>query len=644
MRDPRLPEDAVRAAVDADRDADWLDYVAACVEMERMDAGEFFGTSVDGGPDDRLWGQNRYYYPARSIMEPYVQRAMPSLHERHWREIDAGAWGWPLVRRINAATSNSFSEWVDVRLIDRRTGQELQVKTGAGPGAVDTEWANIVRMWPRIYDESDLTEAFIRGEKLRGLHKTSFLWSRVIDGEVVTDALAPHTTRIDPDTLLPRRIDRARKITVPLSGPAYGEECDSGLYVKYERVAKPRPNEEAAAPMWRAAIVDTDGHVVDDARAFGEDTADPAWMRTTMSASGENLVGAHPVVGWYEEPPPGPYAAIDHALRKAQIGLNLWLIQLGEAFYLGANGVWSISGAKPTSFDAANNPIYPKRSINYRKILSLEEREELKLTQARTNLTPLIEAVERRIKQEAMARNLPAYVLDTNRQPSNISGAARHVERADLEMVRQAREKLLRRDASRALDSWQRNWNLIHPEGDPQHIPAVVGFKVLFRSMPSESFDQSAMQGIKIADDLGIAPRWDYPRMLEGLTVDEAMRRVRANEAFAGEPATPGAEAEMEERIDQPSLERVTADKQAVRSGFKSHPSVVKSYGGDPATVIREQAESMAAREAAGVKVDSDPKDMTNAGFAQFPRPPADEDGTLIPMEEGETLPSTQKD
>lgn len=551
VRDPRRPERSVRDVLKRDRSADWKAYVETCVEMERMEAGSFYGDRQSTA-DTGLWTGHRYLYDARALMEPYVERAMPALYEEHWDAVDAGAWGWPIVRRINSATANATSEWMEVRLIDRRDGSELRVKDGDGPGASDTEWAYRIRRWPRVFEESDLTEACMLGEKRRELHRGCFMWPRIVDGEIITDALSPHYVEIEPNQLVPRRVDKALAIAVPLSGATWGEYSDALLRVRYRRLERPAPGEMERAPLWRAEVVDQDGKVVTDARAFGSDVADPAWLRATMSPDGINLLGRFPVVGWYADPPVGPYPDPDWALRRAQIGINLWLLQLGEAFYLGTLGVWTSKGGQPTGqFDKNGAPILAKRRLNYRSVWSLDRDEEIDLTQARTDIQPLIDAVEKRIKLEAIARNLPPYMLDTGRQPANISGEARMSERIDLEMVRQQREKLLARDMSRLLDVWQLHWNILHPDGDPMYLPPeIVGFKILFRSLPSETTNQSAMQAIQTADQLGIEPRWKYPQMLERLTVDEAMRRVRSNEAFAGGPTTTPTTAARE---DEPS-------------------------------------------------------------------------------------------
>ncbi len=551
------PAELVRNVLASDRDADWRAYTSVCVEMERMDAGAFYGDHQSTA-DSGLWRGHRYLYDPRALMDIYVQRAMPALYSKHWDAVDAGAWGWPLVRRINSSIATAFSEWVEVRLVDRRDGSELRVKDGDGPGARDTEWAERVRRWPRIYADSDLPETTIYGERRRELHRGCFPWVRIVDGQILTDFLSPHYVQIEPHPIAPRLLDKARSITVPLTGATWGEYATDLLRVRYRHLDRPGDGEQSSAALWRAEIIDPDGAVVTDARAFGSDVVDPAWLRATMTPDGTNILGRHPVVGWYADPVTGPYPDPDWAGRRAQIGINLWLIQLGEAFYLGTLGIWTNKGRRPTAIDAkSGEPSFERRTLNYREVWSLPEGEDLTLVQARADIQPLIEAVEKRIKLEALARNLPPYVLDTGRQPSNVSGEARLAERIDLELVRARREKLLKRDMCRLLDVWQLHWNILHPAGDPMHLPPeVVGFKVLFRSLPPETIDQSAMQAIQAADQLGIAPRWDYPRMIEDLTVEEAMRRVRSNEAFAEGPTRTPTAAPDDTTGPEPAPER----------------------------------------------------------------------------------------
>ena len=499
------------AVADA-QNADWRGYVQFCAEMDALYHGHFYDQAT--GP--KLWRDKQYWGKTRAIMERHVMRVFPELANQFSDELVK--FGWPLIWKTTNTLASSFREWVDVRLIHRETGEEVLAK--------ETDYAGLVRRWPRIYEDSGNPETFIQCETYRELHRGCFYWARIVEGEVIPEPLPPHKTKIDPHPLVPRKIEIAQSITVPLSGQACVDD-EATNWVRFRRVPNPG---NGFTSVWQVDVQDPSGDLIADVRDLpsGERELVPADLEAT-SAGGESKINGYPISAWRAMPTKGAYPEPDWAGHDEQIGINLLFIELTEAFRLGTLGQWWIKGEEPRGYDATTGRApRPKRTVGHRSVWMLDSGAETGMLEARTQIAPLIDAVEKLLKLAAVARNLPPYIMDTGRQPSNVSGEARREEGSHLELQRKQREIMLARDAERSLDVWQKVWNIVHPPGDAEHIPPELGFKVLFSPLPSGVIDQSSAQAKRETYAMGTESRYRDVQMRERLTRREAEGKVNA--------------------------------------------------------------------------------------------------------------------
>lgn len=438
------------------------------------------------------------YLSAADLMDGAITTFYPGLKKSLAECLPDAV--FPLLDVVVGNLATSLKGQLVVELVDRTTH-----KAAVGLPVVDRLPAELV--------STGVIGTLRRAEEYLETFNAAVIQYRIVRRRLVARALPPFAVDVDPDPAEPENAAVAQRVVIADGGLADPWSHPSNALV-YER------QEADDDGVYAIGVVGPDGRPVVDAMGM------PA--RVAEALDGWHSLGRHPVAVWtqgdldgrvFPEPP--------HTLLNAAINVNLMMVRAKAHFDLGSHGVYSLEQTGPKAdaygLGRADDQGNVELSVGIAQVLSLPHGAKLAYTQPAVNVTELVKGVEAFIKLYLVSRHLPHTLVDLSSPAAYQSGLSRLVAGGPLEEARARREADMRDRVVAALDTLQPVWNVLHPLGDPLHIPAELGFRVDFRNPPAEATDQSAAQATEIAARNGLLdPVDELVARHPGWTRDEA--------------------------------------------------------------------------------------------------------------------------
>lgn len=491
-------------------------------------ASEYLGKYRELSAVLEAWRNGRFWYADKTrltradlwlkqsnMMEGWIQRHLRTpvvtLGDAMMHPV------WNLIGSVTKQKAVAFKEAPVVELINSRTRTVVQ----------EADYPVVGRLH-YLLESDGMWEALESLEELVLAHQTAAIWLRIVDGQVVPQALPPYALVVDVHPQLRADLRRLRGVTVPVTGDAYPDDPEHELRITYQRAADGRI---------LAGYVDPDGQ--------------PVPVDLPEAPAGEYLSRRMPVVIWRETASNATWMApLPHTLHAAQYQLNVYLSQMALAYRMGTyalavakqsagagefpardGGDWTsqdgmraaLSETELRTNQAVRDTGRIRLSGDMTDVIQLTPGWDMDLLQAKVAIQDFTSYVETMLKLAYLAEDLPPTQVDLSHlQPSNVGEASKLVNYQPLEGAKQRREGRLSRQTVETLRVWRDLHNAVCAPED--RIPEELDFRVRFESVwsPGVLTNQSVMQAIQAGTQMGIIDPVKMRASLTGVPESEA--------------------------------------------------------------------------------------------------------------------------